>query len=326
MKNFEHVDALSLSEAISLLEYPGQSLAIAGGTDLLTQMKSRIVSPERIVNLKTIPELNAIRPNDRDGLRIGALRTLSDLAHDQIIRSRYPALYQAIASAATRQIRNQGTIGGNLLQGPRCWYYRGRFNCWLKGGETCYARDGENSHHAIFSDGPCYMVHPSDMAPVLLALGASIETIGPNGRRTMPLEQMYQAPHEGDRRPVTLQPQEIICSIMVPALAGNTRGIYLKAMDRRAWAFALVSVALQISLEGDQVKDARMVLGGVAPRPYPVPQAAAALRGKRIDEGLINETVDLAVTGARPLQRNKYKVPLTREMVKKALRELIGLL
>jgi xanthine dehydrogenase YagS FAD-binding subunit len=194
MNNFEHADATTIADAISLLASNGSSVPIAGGTDLLTQIKLGLIKPGRLVNLKTIPGLDLITVVN-NGLNIGALANLDTIANNSVVRVQYPALIKAIEVTASPQLRNSGTVGGNLAQGPRCWYYRGQFQCWMKGGERCYARNGENSHHAIFGNGRCNQVHPSDLAPVLIALGAEINIEGIRGRRTIPLSDLFQIPH-----------------------------------------------------------------------------------------------------------------------------------
>jgi xanthine dehydrogenase YagS FAD-binding subunit len=318
MKTFEHVNATSVAAAVNLLSPDGQSRPIAGGTDLLTQMKLRIVEPNRLVNLKTIPRLNSITSGE-SGLKIGALVTLDTIGSNKVVRDKYPALVQAIEVAASPQLRNSGTIGGNLAQGSRCWYYRGQLHCWLKGGKVCYAKEGENSHHAIFGGGPCYTVHPSDPALALVALGAEASIIGPKGERIIPLEDLFQMPQQGSRQLTTLEPQEIITGILVPTPAPGSKGIYLKAMERKVWAFALVSVAVQLVMDGDTVRYARVVLGGVAPKPWRLPQIEKALHNQHKSPAVISEAAKLAATGAQPIGYNRYKIALVKAMVTEAL-------
>jgi len=322
MKRFEHVDATSTTGAIRLLGADGHARPIAGGTDLLTELKLGIISPDRLVNLKTIPGLGEIHFDKVRGLQLGAMATLDSIAAHDVVRERYPVLWQAILSAASPQLRNVGTIGGNLCQDSRCWYYRGPFYCWLKGGEICYARDGENAHHAIFGGGLCYMVHPSDLAPALIALGASVRITGPNGGRVVPVEQFFQRPREGARGLTILGQAEIITEVRIPASALGSQGTYLKAMDRRAWAFALASVAVQLTMDGDTVQDVRLVLGGVAPTPWRVPVAEDALRGQPLDNAAIDRVAEAAAAGAQPLGHNYYKVPLVKGIVRQALTAL----
>jgi xanthine dehydrogenase YagS FAD-binding subunit len=322
MKNFEHVNAASVESALSSLGQDGRSRVIAGGTDLLTELKLGIIGPDRLINLKSIPGLDGIRFDESSGLRLGALATLTAIAAKDIVQERYHALYRAISLAASPQLRNRGTIGGNLGQDSRCWYYRGPFHCWLKGGAVCYARDGENAHHAIFGGGPCYTVHPSDPAPALIALGAEVSIMGIEGERTLSLEKLFQKPEEGNRRMTTLKPSEIIVGVQVPTPSASSRGTYLKAMERRVWTFAQASVAAQLTLEGDIVREARLVLGGVAPMPWRVRDAEAALLGKRLEDASIDRAADLCVAGTQPLAHNGYKIPLVKGIVKEGVASL----
>ncbi len=322
MKTFEHVNAVSAQSAVKLLAPDGYSRPIAGGTDLLGQLKLGIVRLERLVNLKSISGLGEISFDEANGLRIGALATLDEIAARDVVRERYPVLFKAISVAASPQLRNFGTIAGNLLQGSRCWYYRGAFRCWLKGGEKCYARDGENAHHAIFSGGPCYTVQPSDPAPALVALGAQATIVGPSGKRVVPVERLFQRPHEGGRTLHAIGPSEVITEVAVPPPAAGSRGTYLKAMERRVWAFALASCAANLTFEGDEVLEARLVLGGVAAVPWRAEAAEAVLRGNRFDVETVDKAAGLAAAGAQPLAHNSYKVPLVKAVVAQALKEL----
>lgn len=322
MKRFEHVNATSIAGAVRLLGVDGNAMLIAGGTDLLTQMKAGIMEPGRLVNLKTVSGLDKIKFDDANGLEMGALATLDNIAATSAVRDRYRVFYQAISAAASPQLRNFATIGGNLMQGSRCWYYRGRFNCWLKGGAQCYARDGENSHHAIFGGGACNAVQPSDPATALVALGAEVTVAQGRVRRSMPIEQFFNRPSPGSRQFTVLEPGQIIISIHVPAPVGGGRGIYIKAMDRKAWAFALASVAASLTFERNVVQDARIVLGGVASIPWRATAAQTFLNGRKLDEETIRGAASLAVNGAKPLAKNNYKMALVKGIVSQALEAL----
>jgi xanthine dehydrogenase YagS FAD-binding subunit len=321
MKNFEHADAETIEEAIGLLEGAGNTRIIAGGTDLLSRMKAGIDEPDRLVNLKTIRGLNNIVEIET-GLNIGALATLDAVASDAAVSKQYSILAQAIGQAASPQLRTAGTIGGNLCQNSRCWYYRGQFPCWLKHGDTCYAKDGENKDHAIFGGGPCFTAHPSDTAPALIALGAEITVEGPEGSRTMPVEDLFQLPNDDSRQLTVLKSDEIITGIHIPRPAERSVGIYLKAMERRVWSFAQASVAIQISFRGQDLKDARAVLGGVAPMPWRLPRLESYLRNEGIYPRAITGASDIAVAGAQPLSHTRYKIPLIRALVSDALTRL----
>jgi xanthine dehydrogenase YagS FAD-binding subunit len=324
MNNFEHADATSVAEAISLLGSNGSSVPIAGGTDLLTQIKLGLIKPDQLVNLKTIPGLDLIAVVNT-GLNIGALAKLDTIANNKVVREQYPALIKAIEVIASPQLRNSGTIGGNLAQGPRCWYYRGKFHCWMKQGERCYARNGENSHHAIFGNGRCNQVHPSDLAPVLIALGAEISIEGIRGRRTIPLSDLFQIPHDGSRQLTILDRGEIITSAHLPSPAPGGRSIYLKAMERKVWSFALASVAAQLIIEDEVIRNPVIVLGGVAPKPWRLPKSEDALRNQKISREVITAAAEVAVEGAQPLNSNHYKIPLVKGILTEALSSILEL-
>lgn len=325
MRNFEHLDAPDVRTAVELLREP-HTQAIAGGTDLLTEMKERLRTPERLVNLKTIRGLNEIR-EDSDGLHIGALVTLDGLERHPLVRQRFSIIAEAAAVAATPQLRNAGTVGGNLCQQVRCWYYRHPdLTCWLKGGDTCYAREGINRRHAIFATvgrSECIAVHPSDLAPALMALDAQVRLVGPEVEGELPLEEIYRLPDEIRRERTHLGPADLITEIIVPEPSPTSRGAYVKAMERATWSFALVSVATQIDFDGDRVKDVRIVLGGVAGIPWRAKGAEEALRGQRMTEERAERAGEAAVTNAEPFEHNAYKVPLAKNLVKRGLLELV---
>jgi len=324
MNNFEHADATTIADAISLLASNGSSVPIAGGTDLLTQIKLGLIKPGRLVNLKTIPCLDLITVVN-NGLNIGALANLDTIANNSVVRGQYPALIKAIEVTASPQLRNSGTVGGNLAQGPRCWYYRGQFQCWMKGGERCYARNGENSHHAIFGNGRCNQVHPSDLAPVLIALGAEINIEGIRGRRTIPLSDLFQIPHEGSWQLTILDPGEIITMIHLPTPVSGIRSTYFKAMERKVWSFALASVAVQLVIEDGVIRNPVIVLGGVAPKPWRLPKSEESLRNQTINREVITAAAETAVEGAQPLNANHYKIPLVKGILTEVLSDILGL-
>jgi xanthine dehydrogenase YagS FAD-binding subunit len=319
MRSFEHVNASDIQTAIALLREP-HTEAIAGGTDLLGELKARLRSPKRLVNIKTLSELHEIGYSPQMGLRIGALVTLAQIEQHPAIRERFSLLAQAASSAATPQLRNMGTVGGNLCQKPRCWYYRNKlFHCWLKGGDTCFAEDGENKYHAILGADRCHAVHPSDLAPALMALDATIRVVGPDLDGEISLAELYTKPTESHRQMTILGPGELITEIRVPTPKGDSRGVYLKAMERQSWSFALVSVAAQLNFEGERIAEARLVLGGVAAIPWRAKDAENILRGQKFSEELAERAAEAAVAGAQPLRYNAYKVKLAQALVKRAL-------
>jgi len=334
MKAFEWVNASNVSEAVQLLasapaprDMDDAPRPIAGGQDLLTTMKDYSTRPTRVVNLKTIRGLNLIQGNARQGLTIGALVTLSQLEENPVVRASFPGLAEAAQSIATPQIRNLGTVGGNLCQRPRCWYFRlEEVVCLKKGGSECYAATGENKYNAIFGGGPSYIVHPSDLAPMLLALGASVSVTGADGKRVIPLDKFFTLPSEGSiRRENVLKNDEIITQINVPASSFASHSTYLKFKERESLDFALASVAAAVQLGVSKtVSQARLVLGGVAPIPWRVPEAEQFLIGKALNSDVLKETARLALAGAHPLEQNAYKIPLTQTLVRRALAKAGG--
>jgi xanthine dehydrogenase YagS FAD-binding subunit len=321
MRAFEHASVTSASEALSQLrERPTTETAIiAGGTDLLPLMKDGLESPTRLIDIKPARALRYLRWEDDGALRIGALTTLADVERDATIAEQLPILPQSVCDAATPQLRIMATVGGNLLQRNRCWYFRGPTPCWLKGGERCFARDGENKYHAIFDQGPCVAVHPSDLAPALVALEAEVTLQASGGTRTIPLADLFAPPTADRRIEHRLQPGDLIVEIRVPAQPRGSRGAYLKVMDRQAWAFALASAAAQLTLTDGRVERVRLVLGGVANVPWRVRGAEELLEGRLLTPQAVAEVAEHAVAGATPLAHNTYKVPLARELARRAL-------
>jgi xanthine dehydrogenase YagS FAD-binding subunit len=326
MKTFEWTNPANVNEAVKMLTVssPGDideaPRPIAGGQDLLTTMKDYTSRPVRVVNLKNIRGLDRITLNAR-GLTIGALVTLSELEEHAGVRKSYPGLAEAAHSIATPQIRNLGTVGGNLCQRPRCWYFRlEEVVCLKKGGSECYAASGENKYNAIIGGGPSYIVHPSDLAPMLLALGASVTVVGAAGKRVIPLNKFFTLPSEGNiRRENVLKNEEIITEINVPASPVAARSTYLKFKERESLDFALASAAVAVQIVNGTVRDARIVLGGVAPIPWRVPAAEKFVTGKTLAPDVLAETAKIALAEAKPLEKNAYKVPLAQTLVRRAL-------
>jgi xanthine dehydrogenase YagS FAD-binding subunit len=327
MRAFEYVKPATVADAVREL---GRSWAdakiLAGGIDLLGELKEGIIAPQRIVNIKGISGLRYIRFSEKEGLRLGALVTLEEIETHQVIRQRYTALAEAAHSVGTPQIRNVGTIGGNLCQRPRCWYYRDEHTkCLKKGGPICFAYNGENKYHAILGGGPCYIVHPSDCAPALIAFRASVTVVSPRGQRTVPLEEFFVLPSRRLDHETILEPDEIVTEIQVPAPAPNTRSTYLKFKERDSHDFAIVGAAVVMRLRGKVCEDVRIVLSGVAPIPWRSPEAEAVLKGKAITPELAEQAGKAAVAKAQPLSQNAYKVPLTQAIVKQAILRVAGL-
>lgn len=330
MNAFELVQPASVEAALEQLPGPRDQGArdkvklLAGGQDLLSELKERLAQPERVVNLKSIPGLDRIEHRADGGLSLGALATLSRIEADRGVRERFAMLAEAAGSVGSVQIRNQGTLGGNLCQRPRCWYYRHELAvCIKKGGSECYAYGGLNKYNAILGGGPSYIVHPSDVAPALVALGAEALIRGKRGERRVALEQFFTLPSEGSvLRENVLATDELLAQVDVPAPTGSWRSTYVKFRERGSYDFALSSVALALSFDGDKIREARLVLGGVAPIPWRCEKAERALVGRRIDTQTCELAGELALEGAEPLEHNGYKIVLARGLITKALRKL----
>jgi xanthine dehydrogenase YagS FAD-binding subunit len=286
-------------------------------------MRSRLATPSRLVNIKTVPEMNHIDYNEAFGLRIGALTLLDQIEKDQIIRGSFNILAQAAGQIATPQIRNMGTIGGNLCQKPRCLYYRNpSFQCLRKGGKSCFVVRGENRYSAIIDGGPCFMVHPSDLAPALIALDARIKISDSDNEKLIPVESFFVNPKTDLHKENVLNSNEIISEIQIPISPDQSYGVYIKAMERKTWDFATVSVALQVCAEEDIVRDARLVIGGVSPSPFRLRDAEMLMKDKRIDNDISSQVSEIVVSVSRPLRDNGYKISLAISLIKQAMAEI----
>ena len=316
MKPFAHANASTVQEAVEVLDETCRPFA--GGTDLLAMMKEGLSAPGRLVNLKTIPSLGQVMTG-RNGWRIGATVKLAHIAA-HLSMTGLPVLQQAIVQSASPQLRHMATLGGNLAQRPRCWYYRNPLTeCWRKGGPMCYAFRGENREHVILGGGPCYAVHPSDPAVALLALDAVVTVVGPGTTRSVPLGEFYQVPSRQDRLGMALAPNELITEITIPSPAPGSRGTYVKVARRAAWDFALASAAVQVVLIDGMVQQARVALGGVATIPWRALEAEQALVGQQLTAEVIDSAARAATAGAKPLAQNGYKVDLVQGVVRQAL-------
>ena len=312
----------TLEEAVSILEsYGKDAKIIAGGIDLLGLMKIKVLSPGVLVNIKGISGLDAIC--ERGGrLEIGALAVIHDIASSPLVRESYPLLFDIARSIASPQIRNMGTIGGNLCQEVRCWYYRRApetgitYQCRRKeGGRTCYAVNGENENHAIFGEAECFAAAPSDMASGLTALDAEIRTTSGRGERVIPVRGLYTSLGN------ILETDEIITGISIPKMKLKTRQRFLKFRPREAIDFSTVSVSSVVALDGDTMRDVKIVLGGVSPVPHEALKAEEMLRGQILTENLAEKAAAAAVADAMPLRKNGYKVPIVKTLVKRSLLE-----
>ncbi|MFH1487469.1 MAG: xanthine dehydrogenase family protein subunit M [Pseudomonadota bacterium] len=319
--SFSYIRARSVDEAVRYLSLDG-ARAHAGGTDLLGCLRDRVFDVTTVVSIAGLKELRGIRATPAGGLRIGSLTTIAEVARNPVISSKYRALAMAASEVASPQLRHQGTIGGNLCQKPRCWYYRGEFHCLRKGGDQCYAVDGENPYHCIFGGENCFIVHPSDTATSLVALQAKVTIAGPKGRRTVAVETFHMPPSRDYTRETVLEPSEIVTEIVLPPPAKGLRSSFRKVRARRAWDFALAGAALAIVFTGDQATDSRVVLSGAAPVPWRSAEAEKVIKGARLDRDRAAEAAEAAMKNAEPMEQNAYKIPLFRGLIEQ---ELMGI-
>ena len=325
MKGFEYYKVTTVTQVIALLTRHGERAAIlAGGSDILSMMKDRVEgpkfhSPQYLIDIKGIKELNYIK-EQKTGLKIGATTTLDDIASSPLVSSKYPLLAAAARQVAVPQIRNVGTLGGNLCQRPRCWYFRGRLfkDCLRKGGGNCYAQSGENQYHAIFGTDTCAMVCPSDMASALTALNARVEIATPKGNKEIPIEQFYMRPEKNVLKETFLGPSEMLLAVEIPRPPESFRGTYIKLKERQAFDFATATIAVGLTLQGDVVSNSRIILGGIASVPFRAANAEAAIKGKRVQDAL-GAACKAAVEGSQPLSNNVYKVKAARGLLEQAL-------
>jgi xanthine dehydrogenase YagS FAD-binding subunit len=318
MNNFEYANPATLKEALALLGNSfGDAAVLAGGTDLLSLMKEYLVEPKRLVNVKNLKELQGIAKSG-GGLRIGAAVTIDELMENAAVRAEFPALVHAARGITSPQIRNMGTVGGDLCQRPRCWYFRNGFGLLgMKDGKSL-VNDGENKYHAIFSSGPAKFVSASSLGPVLIALGAKVKIASPTGTREVEAGQFFVAPSTGDARETVVLPNEIVTEVNIPAARGAKNATYeVRQKDALDWPLVTATVVLGAN--------ARVVLGHVAPVPHHAAAASALLAGKTVTAALAEQAGNAAVEGAKPLSQNAYKVHLTKVAVKRAIMEAAGL-
>ncbi len=321
MKNFKYVNPKSVQSAVASLGNDWNNAVVkGGGTDLLGEMKNMLITPEKVVNLSNIAALKFIKSTPNGDLSIGAAATIAEISKSSVIKEKYPALTQAASKVASPQLRNVGTIGGNLCQRPRCWYYRDKsILCLKKGGSQCFAFTGENKYHCILGGGPCFIVYPSDMAPALISCGAKIKILGKSGERELELQKFYVLPRENLMRENVLKPDEIVTEIIVPKPNANTKSIYIKQGVRETFDFSICSAAVSMSLNGLKCNDVRIVLGGAAPIPWRSTKAENQLEGKIISENIVESAAKVAVSDAQPMNDNRYKIKLFQNIIKKAI-------
>lgn len=326
MKSFELHDAATVQQAVTMLNQFGPTAKIvAGGSDLVTGIMKDWVHgkgmpyPEKLIDVTAIPEMVGINIAAGGSATIGAATTLTSIAESAELEKRWPVFTQSAASVASPLIRNFGTLGGNINQRPRCWFYRGEhFDCYKKGGDFCFAVTGDNRYHAIIGGELCYIVHPSDSATSLLALNASATVASPSGTRTVPFDNYFIGPREDVLRENVLKSDELLVNVTIPQLAPNTKTAWFKLKDRQVYDFALVSVAAVVTQENGVWKDGRIVLGGVAPVPYRAKVVEQALAGKDIKENIKTAAATIK-TVARPMSLNAYKVDIAIGLIERVV-------
>ena len=326
MKALTNINAHSIADAVAAANAAaarGQAFAFSGGgTDLVQQIKDGTNRADVLINLRTVREARAVVVSPME-TRIGGLITLTELAAHTALSAPWAVLREAAASVGTPQIRNVATLAGNVTQRPWCWYYRNGFPCLKAGGSHCFSVHGEHQQHAIFGGGPSYSVHPSDLAPALVALNATFEVASPEGERRMAATEFFVLPSQNPARENVLAATELLTGVRIPTPAAGVVSIYLKITDRAAWTHAEVSVAVVLQMDGARIRTANVVLGGVAPMPWRLPDVEQWLCGQSLSAAVAGQAGALAVVHAQPLAKNGHKVPMTRATVERALMRLV---
>ncbi len=323
MEAFEYANPTTLPEALKLLGGSwSDAQVLAGGTDLISMMKDYVVSPKRVVNIKSVAALHGVTQTPK-GVRIGATTTLDELASNPILRAQYGSLVTATLGITSPQLRNMGTVGGDLCQRPRCWYFRNGFGLLAMKDGKSLVPGGENRYHAIFGGGPAYFVSPSSLAPALVALGAQVTLQSASGSRTVDVANFFVAPKDENTREIDLKPEEILTEILIPPAAGSQNATY-EVRHREAIDWPLATASVSLKMVGGKVAAARIVMGHVAPTPWDAAKAAEWLKGQSITEATAEQAGAAAVEGAQPLSQNEYKVQLAKVSVKRALLAAAG--
>jgi xanthine dehydrogenase YagS FAD-binding subunit len=320
MREFKIAQPRTVDELAALLAETQEPVAMmAGGTDLIDELKSGVAAAGIVVDLQTVAGLAGIAP-EKDGLRIGAMTRVVEVAEDAVVAKDYPSLKEAALSLATPQLRNVGTVGGNLCQRPRCWYYRDpQVVCRKKGGFNCFAFQGRNKYHAIFGGSGCFIVYPSDLAPALISLGAKATIGSAKGDKVVALEQFYALPEVNVTRENFLEKGQFLKSVWVPAPKAGQKAAYVKLKERGTWDFALVSAAVSGVVKDGVFAEIAVVIGGVAPIPWRLKKAEDVLRGKPVSEALVRQAADAALKDASPLRENGFKADLVFAALKQAV-------
>ncbi|MCB0570138.1 MAG: xanthine dehydrogenase family protein subunit M [Phaeodactylibacter sp.] len=336
MNRFEYVQAPSVKEAIDMMNSTVPEALIkkatspayvvkAGGTDLLDLIKEGLVEPARLIDLSKIPGLDKLTYDNKAGLQFGPLVTIAGLENSEEVKKNYRALHESAAHAATPQLRNMATMGGNLMQRPRCWYFRSsEHKCRKKGGFTCYAQIGQNQYHGIFNTNVCPCVHPSSLATALLAFDGQVELTGPQGRRIVPLSEFFLSSEENVTQETVAESKEIITNIILPPVDASTRSAFVKMGQRESYDWSIADVAVVLKMDGKRCRDARIVFGAASSVPLRREDAEALLKGKPVTEKLAMEAATKAVEGATPLKHNGYKVKLFENLTKRVIMQAVA--
>ena len=332
MNKFSWYEAKTVNEALEQVnatvsdvlasKAPRESAVFkSGGVDLLDLMKEGLVEPKKVINIKNIAGLDTISYDQKAGLKLGANVTLAKMEASPEIKEHYLALHQAVAHAGTPQLRNMASLGGNLAQRTRCWYFRSLdHQCLRKGSGTCFARNGENEFHAVMKNGSCSSVHASSVSTALIAFDASVEITGADGKnRTVPMKDFFVAPGDDSSRESVLESNELITAINIPPVSSKVKSYYIKQGARESYDWAIADVAVVLEMSGNKCKNASVALGAAAPVPIVSEAASAALTGKAITEQTAAESAEASMKGATPLSKNAYKVPLFKAIVKRAI-------
>lgn len=325
MRALTNINAHSFTEAVaaaSAAAAAGRMFAFCGGgTDVLQQIKDGTNQADVIINLRTVRDARTVSVSSTETL-IGGMITLTELAGHAALSTPWAVLREAAASVGTPQIRNVATLAGNVTQRPWCWYYRNGFPCFKAGGSQCFSVNGENQQHAIFGGGPSYIVHPSDLAPALVALDTTFEVTGPGGQRRLAAAEFFVLPSQNPARENALGATELLTGVSIPTPAAGVVSTYLKITDREAWTHAEVSVAVVLHVEGERIRTARVVLGGVAPIPWRLTEVEQFLSGTSLSVAVAGQAGALAIAHAQPLAKNGHKLPMTSAAVERALMRL----
>ena len=322
MKSFEYLQPETIKAASKYLQKNNNSLPFAGGTDLLGLMKDNIITPNQLVNLKKLEKYSFIDYNEKDGLRIGALTKLNQIAEHPIVIKKYNVLREAVSELATLQLRNVGTLGGNICQRPRCFYFRGDYDCIRKGGDTCFAITGNNKFHCIVGGGPCYIVHPSDTAVALIAMDAKFKIFNGKEEKIILAQDFFILPEVNDTKENILQKGDLLLEIIVPPIEKELVGKYIKVKERGTWDFAMVSIAGVFNMDGNKIKNGKIAFGGVAPIPWEEEIVNQNLINLNLSKENINRISTLAFKQAEAMSMNSYKIKMARNLIKKILLDL----